>query len=202
MTDNGPESWKTKCGIRRSEEVVPMTDAGTLIMRNSPVSTRRARSSLQQTRHYHAPAPHHPSSIAPFALDLEDHEEPARNSDALGTLRHTSQFDYARSTTNTSFWSGLAAGLATLGVGIAIGFTAFTAEPAVSYGTTTRDRHIVTHTASSLGVETVELAETKAAPPKKKAHRARRVVSATTEELPDTLPILGSTPAPEPIENE
>lgn len=168
-----------------------MTDRGTLIMRNSPASSRHR---LGETQHYHSP------SLAPFAIDLEDEGEPARNSDALGTLRRTSNVDYSRSTTNASFWSGLFAGLATLGVGVAIAFTAFTSEP--SFAGVRRDVHLVQHVASSLSVETAELTDTKLAP--KKKHRARKVVAAPAagDEAPAEAAAPEPAPAPEPSETE
>lgn len=170
VTDIGPESWKVKCGVRHA---APITDGGTLIMRNGPAS---ARHELQRTHSSHSP------SIAPFAIDLEELEEPARNSDAFGEIRRTTSFDGGRTTTNVSFWSGLFAGLATIGVGVAIAVTAFTSDPAVSYGTVARSRHVVAHVGSSLAIDTVELAETKAAPkPKKKVVRARPADGAVEE---------------------
>lgn len=165
-----------------------MTDGGTLIMRTSP-----AKQHLGETRHHHSP------SLAPFAIDLEDEGPPARISDALGTLRHTSSFDYSRSTTNASFWSGLFAGLMTLGIGIAIGFMAFTTES--SFVGARRDVHIVEHVRSSLAVETVEVTDTKLVP--KKKHRARKAaVTTLAEEGASEVATPEPVPAPEPSETE
>jgi hypothetical protein len=166
-----------------------MTDGGTLIMRPSPASSR-----LGETAHHDAP------SIAPFAVDLEDAFEPARNSDAFGSIRQTSQVDDGRSTTNVSFWSGLVAGLATLGVGAAIAFTAFTSEPGSAYGAAAlRSPHVLGHAGASLTVETVEVAETRFVP--KKKHRARRVVTAG-EDAPAEAAVSEPAPEPEPRETE
>jgi hypothetical protein len=191
VTQHGPESWKVKCGIRPAE-AFPMTDGGTLIMRNSPASSRH---SFGET----ADQPNAPS-IAPFAIDLEDAFEPARNSDAFGSIRHTSQFDYSRSTTNVSFWSGLVAGLATLGVGAAIAFIAFTSEPAAAYGAAAvRSPRALEHLRSSLTVETVEVAETRFVP--KKKHRVRRATAAGEDATAEAV-VSEAAPEPEPGETE
>jgi hypothetical protein len=167
-----------------------MTDGGTLIMRSGPASSRHR---LGETVHQHN-AP----SIAPFAVDLEDAFEPARNSDAFGSIRQTSQVDYGRSTTDVSFWSGLVAGLATLGVGAAIAFMAFTSEPGSASGASAlRSPHVREHVGSSLSVETVEVADTRFVP--KKKHRVRRLV-APGEEAPAEAAV--SEPAPEPEASE
>lgn len=185
-----------------------MTDGGTLIMRNGPASSRHAaRRVLERTRDHHSP------SIAPFAIDIEDHEVPAGNGDALGTLRHTTRLDLGRSTTRASFWSGVAAGLATLGVGVAIAFTAFTSESAPAYGTEPRRPRVVAHVASSLGIESPEASDAKVDVKalKKKAHRVRRPAPAaaeaaarpTEEAAPEApLDIPAPAPGPEPTENE
>jgi hypothetical protein len=160
-----------KCGIHVADDVMPMTDAGTLIMRNGPLSVRRRDV----------------PSIAPFAVDVA---EPAHNGDAFGEVRYRTNPDLGRTTTRTSFWSGLTAGVSTLGIGLAIAFVAFTAESPVS----PRSPHVRAHAKSSLSIESVEVAETRFVP--KKKHRVRRPVVATTEEA------APEAPATEPSENE
>ena len=178
----GPDSWKVKCGVHVADDVMPMTDAGTLIMRNGPLSTRRREAEARY-------------SIAPFAVDIEDHEEPARNADAFGEMRFKTQLDLGRTTTRASFWSGLSAGVATLGIGIGIAITAFSAEAATGAGGhNSRSPHLRDQTKTAIAIDSVELAETKFVA-KKKHHRVRRVAAAeSTEEAP--------APAAEPTENE
>jgi hypothetical protein len=201
--DHGPESWKVKCGVRQADEV-PMTDQGTLIMRSGPVSSRRAADKrlLRQTHQLHAAAIHVPS-IAPLAIDLdpEDFEEPARNSDALGLLRQTSQVDYGATTTKTSFVAGLTAGLLTLAAGAAVAFVAFTTEPSAAFGSVPRAPHVVAHVANAIAIDAVETAELKAAP-KKKTHRVVHKVSTDADSVGGLVGEMtegeASEPAPAP----
>jgi hypothetical protein len=200
---SGPESWKVKCGVRRPEDLVPMTDQGTVIMRNGPASSRRAieRRLLQQTQ-LQANAP----SIMPYAIDIdpEDFEEPARNSDAFGSLRRqTSQVDVGRTTTRASFAAGLFAGLATLAAGAAVAFVAFTSEPATAFGIAARAPHVLSHVSSSISVDPVETAELKAPPPKKKVHRVRTVAAEPPADDAVMGGLVGTEPAPaQPTDSE
>lgn len=168
-----------------------MTSAGTLIMRNSPASVARQKA---QTLAHHSPERALPAaespfpSIAPFALDLDDYMEPARNSDALGTNRRnrTTDAGLGRSTTRASFFAGLGSGLMTLIVGIIVGFIAFTTDEGIDVGTIARSRHAVAHVASSLHVDALETAAQKAVP-KKHVHRSLRktVADGTDEASPE-----------------
>lgn len=172
-----------------------MTDAGTLIMRNSPAAASeiaRQKAVTSRTELPRKSAPSYPAesgfpSIAPFALDLDDYAEPARNSDAFGTNRRnrTTDAGLARSTTKTSFFAGLGSGLLTLTIGIAIGFIAFTNDEGIDVGTIARQRHAVAHVASSLHVAALETAELKATA-RKHVHRAfrRGAPDGATEAVP------------------
>ncbi len=220
----GPESWKTKCGIREGEDVVPITDDGTLIMRRILLDSPSARRSAGDTTRMSSIGADiaealvgiqhvSPPSIAPFAVDIdpEDLEPPARNSDALG-LRTTRPFDASRTTSRFSFAAGLIAGLLALSVGGTVAYASMTdATGAPGSSTTTfRERHIVVHAPGTLSVDRPEAvdtkaADTKAAPaPKHRAHRTVRRAAGgeatdptgTTAETPAEAPLVIPTLAP------
>lgn len=160
-----PASWKTKCTIRRVDDLGRFIDP-------EPVSTKEVTSTLRMP------------SLAPFAVDvpvarwadLEDRLEPARNSDVLG-VRSTQEVPTGY---GSSFWAGVASGFMALTLAASIGFAALTADEPDQ----PRDRRAAVHlTAATLDVAHPDYAYEKAPPGSHRTLQWSEVV--TPDMLPD-----------------
>jgi hypothetical protein len=173
-----------KCGIRRADEVAPLTDGGTLILRRGPYSERAAAPTMIPTGSANETLR---CSIAPYSveLDSDEFEDPAGIDDALGERFTTMRTDNGE----RSRFAGVVAGLFSLGIGVAIGYAALTEAylPSSHSMSAGRPRNEVAEDAQGFDRVSPEDAETRLVA-KTKARKKHLTEGVDVGSLPDAPP--------------